>query len=46
MYKPSAPKFELNDGTARWILHYLNTPPPLIRQNALSNKEWYILLNS
>ena len=28
MYTPSAPKFELNAGTARWMLHYLNNPPP------------------
>ncbi len=82
MYTPSAPKFELNAGTARWMLHYLNNPPPqehmdvefpepppvtytdlsvhqewlnkicapipttLVRQNALSNQDWYILLNS
>lgn len=80
MYTPSAPKFELNAGTARWMLHYLNNPPPqpepmdvefpepppitctdmsvhqewldkicappLVRQNALSKRDWYILLNS
>lgn len=79
MYTPSAPKFELNTGTARWMLYYLNNPPPqepmevefpdpppitctnpsvqqewlnkicaspLMRQNALSKSDWYILLNS
>jgi len=83
MYTPSAPKFDLNPGTARLLLHYINNPPepmeysmdfdfpeppPLFctdpnvhqewldkictplntlqRQNALSNEDWYILLNS